>query len=102
MKVKATQSSVTLFDSMGCILHARIPEWAAVPFSRASSPPRDQIQVPRNAGRFFSPTEPQGNMPRNEEMLTFPLLFSQGKATRNMLVYFVMYFITYLLIFFAF
>ena len=29
------------------------------------------------------PAEPQGNMPRNEEMLSFLLFFSQGKATQE-------------------
>ena len=33
---------------------ARILEWVAIPFSRASSWPRDQIQVSRIAGRLFT------------------------------------------------
>ena len=33
------------------ILQARILEWVAFPFSRGSSQPRDQTQVPRIAGR---------------------------------------------------
>ena len=55
-KVKAlvAQSCPTLCDSMDCsppgssvhgILQARILEWAAIPFSRRSSPPRDQTPV---------------------------------------------------------
>ena len=53
----------TLFDPMDCIppgssvheiLQARILEWVAVPFSRGSSQPRDQIQVSCIAGRFFT------------------------------------------------
>ena len=36
------------------ILPARIVEWVAFPFSRASSQPRDQTQVSRIAGRFFT------------------------------------------------
>ena len=36
------------------ILQARILEWVAVPFSRGSPQPRDQIQVPPTAGRFFT------------------------------------------------
>ena len=36
------------------ILHARILEWVAFPFSRGSSQPRDQTQVSHIAGRFFS------------------------------------------------
>ena len=32
----------------------RILEWVATPFSRGSSQPRDQTQVSRIAGRFFT------------------------------------------------
>ena len=39
--------------SMG-ILQARILEWVAMPSSRGSSQPRDQIQVSHIAGRFFT------------------------------------------------
>ena len=39
--------------SMG-ILQARILEWAAIPFSRELSQPRDRTQVSRIAGRFFT------------------------------------------------
>ena len=35
------------------ILWARILEWAAFPFSRGSSQPRDQTQVSHIAGGFF-------------------------------------------------
>ena len=35
------------------ILQARILEWAAFPFSRASSQPRDGTQVSHIAGGFF-------------------------------------------------
>ena len=41
------------------ILQARILEWVAIPSSRESSPPRDQTQASRIAGRFFT-TEPPG------------------------------------------
>ena len=50
-------------DSMDCrppgfslhgILQARILEWVAMAFSRASSWPRDQNQVSCTAGRFFT------------------------------------------------
>ena len=41
MKVKVTQSCLTLFDPMDCIVHGilqvRILEWAAYPFSGGSS-----------------------------------------------------------------
>ena len=36
------------------ILQARILEWAAFPFSRGSSQPRDQTQVSHIAGRYFT------------------------------------------------
>ena len=56
------QSCPTLYDSMDCsppgssvhrTLQARILEWVAIPFSRGSSPPRDQTWVSRIAGRFL-------------------------------------------------
>ena len=56
-------SHVRLCDSIDCnppgssvhgILHARILECVAVPFSRESSQPRDQTQVSHIAGRFFN------------------------------------------------
>ena len=36
------------------ILHTRILEWVAFPFSRGSSQPRDRTQVSRIAGGFFN------------------------------------------------
>ena len=42
------------------ILKTKILEWVAIPFSRASFQPRDQIQVSCIAGRFFLPSEPPG------------------------------------------
>ena len=57
-KVKVTQSCPTLCDPMdhtiNGILQARILEWVAFPFSRESSQPRNQTQVPPIAGRFFT------------------------------------------------
>ena len=58
VKVKVTQSCLTLCDPMDCIVHgilqARILEWVAFPFSRGSSQPRDRTQVSWIAGRFFT------------------------------------------------
>ena len=55
-KVKVTQLCLTLCDpkdyTVHGILQARILEWVAFSFSRASSQPRDQTQVSRIAGRF--------------------------------------------------
>ena len=57
-KVKATQLCLTLCDPMAYIVHgilqARILEWAAFPFSRGSSQPRDWTQVYHIADRFFT------------------------------------------------
>ena len=41
-------------SSVHGILQARILEWGAIPFSRGSSRPRDQTQVSRIAGGFFT------------------------------------------------
>ena len=41
-------------SSVHGISQARILEWAAIPFSRRSSWPRDWTQVSRIAGRFFT------------------------------------------------
>ena len=58
VKVKVAQWCPTLYNAMDCIvhgiLHARILEWVAFPFSRGSSQPRDQTQVSRNADEFFT------------------------------------------------
>ena len=58
VKVKVTQSCLTLCDPRDYIVHgilqARILEWVAFPFSRGSSQPRDRTQVSRIAGRFFT------------------------------------------------
>ena len=56
-------SRVTLCDPLDCsprgssvygILQESIPKRVAIPFSRESSRPRDQTQVSRIAGRFFT------------------------------------------------
>ena len=58
LKVKVTQSCPTFCDPMDYtvrgILQARILEWVDFPFFRASSQPRDQTQVSRIAGGFFT------------------------------------------------
>ena len=57
VKVKVAQSCLTpchpIDYTVHGILQARILEWLAVPFSRESFQPRDQIQVSHIAGRFF-------------------------------------------------
>ena len=56
--VKVTQSCLTLCDPMDYTVHgihqARILEWVAFAFSRASSEPRDRTQVFHIAGGFFT------------------------------------------------
>ena len=58
LKVEVAQPCPTLCDPMHYtvrgILQARILERVAFPFSRGSSPPKDQTQVSRIAGRFFT------------------------------------------------
>ena len=63
MKVKVAQLCPTLCDPMDYslpassvhgILQARILEWVASPFSRASSQPRDQTRVSHIVGGFFT------------------------------------------------
>ena len=63
VKVSVTHSCLTLCDPMGCslpgssvhrILETRILEWVASSSSRGFSQPRDQPQVARIAGRFFT------------------------------------------------
>ena len=63
VKVKIVQLSLTLCDPMDHsppgssvrgILQGRILTWVAIPFSTGSSQPRDQTQVSRIAGGFFT------------------------------------------------
>ena len=58
VKVKVAQSCRILCDPMDYTVHgilqARILEWAAVSVSRGPSQPRDQTQVSRTAGGFFT------------------------------------------------
>ena len=62
-KVLVSQWCLTLCNPMDCsppgssvhgILQARMLEWVAIPFSKGSSWPRDQILVSCIAGRFFT------------------------------------------------
>ena len=63
MLLLAAQSCSTLWDPMDCsppgssvrgILQTRTLEWAAMPSSRGSYQPRDQAQVSRVSGGFFT------------------------------------------------
>ena len=78
--VKIAQSCLTLCDPMDCtvhgILHARILEWIAFPFSRGSSQPRSPaLQVDS------WPAEPQGS-PRILERVAYPFS-SRSSRPRN-------------------
>ena len=57
-EVKVAQSFLTPCDpkdyTVHGILQARILEWVAFPFSKASSQPTDGIQVSCISGRFFT------------------------------------------------
>ena len=62
LEVLVARSCPTLCDCMDCsppgssvhgILQARILEWVVNPFSRGSSPPRDQTEASCIADRFF-------------------------------------------------
>ena len=62
VKVKVAQSCPTLCNPRNCslpgscvrgILQVRILEWAAIPFSRGSSPPQDPTHVSYTIGRYF-------------------------------------------------
>ena len=58
LKVKITQSCLTLCDPMDYTVHgilqARILEQVAIPSFRGSSQPRDRTQVSHIARRFFT------------------------------------------------
>ena len=58
VKVKVTQLCPTLCNSMDYTVHgifqAKIVEWVAFPFSMGSSQFRDQTQVSRTVGGFFT------------------------------------------------
>ena len=82
VKVKVAQSCPTLWDPMDCIAHgilqARILEWAASPFSRGSSQPRDRTQASHIAGRFFFYQLRHKGSPRILEWVAYP--FSSGSS----------------------
>ena len=58
VKVKVAQLCLTLCNPMDYtvhgILHSRILEWVAFPFSRESPQPRDRTRVSHIAGGFFT------------------------------------------------
>ena len=57
------------------ILQARILEWVAIPFSRGSSKPRDQIQVSHISGGFFTSwVTREAGKPKNTGVSSLSLL----------------------------
>ena len=63
VQMSVAQLCPTLCDPTDCsppgspdhgVLQARVLEWAAMPFSRASSQPRDRTWVSRTIGSFFT------------------------------------------------
>ena len=53
-KVKVAQSSPNLCNPMDYILHDRLLEWVAFPFSRGCSQPRDRTHISCTAGGLFT------------------------------------------------
>ena len=82
-KMLVSQLCPTLWDPIDCslpgssvcgILQAKILEWAAIPFSRGSSQPRDQSLVSCIAGRFFT------EIRRNTQRRVFLLRYNRDDA----------------------
>ena len=83
---EVAQSCPTLCDPMDCnlpgssvhgISQVRILEWVVIPFSKGSSPPRDQTWVPGIASRFFTvwaTNKAQGCWRRDFNLLGFNML----------------------------
>ena len=87
--VLVTQSCPTLCDPMDCspqrssvhgILQARILEWVAIPLSKGSFQPRDQIQVFLHWQADSLPSEPPG---RTQILLNY---FPCGLVLLTMLI----------------
>ena len=77
VKEKVAHSCLAICDPMDYTVHeilqARILEWVAFPFSRASSQPRDQIQSSPTLQADSLPAEPQGK-PKNAGVGSLSLL----------------------------
>ena len=90
--VKVAQSCPTLWDPMNYTVHgslqARILQWAAFPFSRGSSQPRDQTQVSHIAGGFFTSWATR-EVQTSTEVLLKKGLTGQDEFWRRHLLYFL-------------
>ena len=85
MEVKVTQSCPTLCDPTDYIVHgilqARILEWVAVPFSRASTQPRVRTQVCPHCRQILYQLSHKGK-PKILEWVAYPF-FSRSSPPRN-------------------
>ena len=90
MKVKVTQSCLTLCDPMDYtihgILHPRILEWVAFPFSRGSCQPRDRTPGLPYCGQSLS-AEPQGKLKNTRvgNLSLLQLIFLIQESNRSLL-----------------
>ena len=90
MKVKVSQICPALFDPMNYTAQARILDWVAFPFCRASSQPRDQTQVFPTQGsnpsllhfRWILYQMSHKGSPRILEWVTYPF-FRGSSQSRN-------------------
>ena len=89
VKVLVAQSCLTLCNPMhysppGSSVHGifqtRILTWEAIPFSRGSSQPRDQIQVSHATGRFFT-TEPSEKPKATYKLNAIPVMLPMAFFT---------------------
>ena len=78
------QSCPTLCDPVPGIPQARILEWAAFPFSRGSSQPRNQTQVSHIAGRFFTSWATR-EAPQKQNLLLLPWYLNRYIHTHTLL-----------------
>ena len=81
VKMKVTQSCLTLCDSLDYTVHgllqARILNWVAFPFSKGSSQPRDWTPGLPHCRRILYQLSDQGS-PRTLEWVAYP--FSRGSS----------------------
>ena len=89
VKVLDTKLNLSLCDPMDCsppgssvhgILQVRILEWLAIPFSRGSSWPRDQTQVSRITGIFFTIWATREARHKSQQFMWFYLYDIQRKG----------------------
>ena len=94
VKVLVTQSCLTLCDPMDYsppgssvhgILHSRIQEWVAIPFSRRSSRSRNWIWVSCISGSFFTIWATREALGVKKETPLLPRLSLEGSESRRWL-----------------